>query len=72
MTDFSNLTIARRAELAAQGWRFADGIPCADGGYYAAHDGGGYRAAVTPTPTPCILVEKGTAGYHATVAWRDQ
>ena len=67
--DFSNLTITRRAALVKEGWRFADGKPC-EGGYRAARDGGGYRAAITPTPTPCVLVTPGTPGYHAEVAWK--
>lgn len=51
------------------GWAYADGKP-ADGGYYAARDGGGYETTVTPTPSPTQLVERGTPAYHGTVAWR--
>jgi hypothetical protein len=69
MTDFSNLTIARREALAKEGWRFADGKVC-EGGYKAARDGGGYKTTVTPTPTSCIQVTLGTPGYHAEVAWK--
>lgn len=69
-TDFSNLTIGRRAVLVSEGWGFRDGIPSMDGtGYHAAREGGGYESEVTPTPTTPILVERGTPAYHATVAW---
>jgi hypothetical protein len=69
MIDFSNLTIARRAALVAEGWVFADGKPC-EGGYRAAREGGGYKATVISTPTPCVLVTPGTPNYHAEVAWK--
>lgn len=68
MIEFLNLTIAKRATLVADGWRFADGIP-AEGGYRAALEGGGYEMRITPAPGAC-LVEAGTPAYHATVAWR--
>lgn len=69
-TDFSHLTIERRAVLVSEGWRFRDGIPSSDGtGYHAAREGGGYESGVTSTPTRSLLVERGTPAYHATVAF---
>lgn len=68
MGKFENLTIEKMTALVAEGYRFAEGRP-ANGGYQGAREGGGYVAKVTPTPTPCVTVVKGTPAYHGMVCW---
>lgn len=59
-----------RVIMAAEGgWTYALGKP-AEGGYYAAREGGGYAVAVTATGCAVQLVQRGCPGYHAMVAWR--